>query len=102
MDSLMLSNEEASKDSRANFNSNHSNDATTIVAYSSDDSNNENDSNEQQRNSTLRSVDFSEEMEWKFEEGHDNDGEAGLFYDAMPALEKSLVEENEDMLNLWT
>ena len=41
-DSLVFSDEETSKHSRANISDNHSKDATTTVADSSDDDNNDN------------------------------------------------------------
>ena len=45
MDSLMISGEQASGDSRTNFSKTHSNDEINTVADPSDDANNNNDAN---------------------------------------------------------
>ena len=40
-------------------------------------------------------------MKRKFEEGHDDNGEVGLFYDVVPTIEESSVGKDEDALHFW-
>ena len=101
MDSLVFSDEEASDNSCDNVSNNHSNGATIAVSDSTYGTNSNNNENEEQRNNTLRSIDSSEDMERKFEEGNNADGEVGLLWFATLALEELLVEEDEDTFHFW-
>ena len=91
-----LSDEDDRGESREDIKAEGNNNMQSSTVHSTLEGINVNDHNEQQRNNTLRRIDFSLKREVRFEVGHDIEGEVGTFCDAMPTMEESSLEEEDE------